>query len=66
MGKDPQMMMLFQYGGTCYFDDGTSYEGTGLQHIVHRLCRYFKEHNQSELLRISTEYTKFSRRPGEA
>eukprot|EP00975_Prorocentrum_lima_P040927 8597457-Prorocentrum_lima.AAC.1 len=34
----PNVALLFQSGGTCFYDNGaTSYEGTGLQHILFRL-----------------------------
>eukprot|EP00975_Prorocentrum_lima_P034064 7157386-Prorocentrum_lima.AAC.1 len=64
MDKDSDVAQLFQYGGTCH--SSIDFEGTGLQHILHRLGKYFKEHNHSEILRISTEYANFSRRPGDA
>eukprot|EP00975_Prorocentrum_lima_P021139 4447393-Prorocentrum_lima.AAC.1 len=68
MDNDDNVAQLFQYGGTSFNADGTTvdFEGTGLQHILHRLGKYFKEHNQSEILHISTEYRCFTRRPGEA
>eukprot|EP00975_Prorocentrum_lima_P041326 8682519-Prorocentrum_lima.AAC.1 len=64
MDKDPEVAQLFQNGGTCYnADSNIDFEGTGLQHVLHRLGKYFKEHSQSEVPRISTEYTNFSRKP---
>eukprot|EP00975_Prorocentrum_lima_P014539 3083797-Prorocentrum_lima.AAC.1 len=63
MDGDPSVALLFQFGGTCIYDNGaTSYEGTGLQHILFSLGKYFKEHSQSEILCVSTEYATFTRR----
>eukprot|EP00975_Prorocentrum_lima_P058233 12220962-Prorocentrum_lima.AAC.1 len=64
MDADDKIAMLFQLGGTSYKLDGSfDFEGNGVCHSIHRLGIYFKDHNQSELLRVSTEYTNFSRRP---
>eukprot|EP00975_Prorocentrum_lima_P001454 313886-Prorocentrum_lima.AAC.1 len=64
MDDDPDTASLFQTGGTSFAIEGTvDFEGNGLCHIIHRLGKYFKEHNQSELLCVSTEYAHFTRRP---
>eukprot|EP00975_Prorocentrum_lima_P049461 10345459-Prorocentrum_lima.AAC.1 len=54
MDNDENAAPLFQHGGTCFNPDGTTIDfgGTGLQHVLHRLGKYFKEHNQSEILHI--------------
>eukprot|EP00975_Prorocentrum_lima_P002788 615285-Prorocentrum_lima.AAC.1 len=67
MDKDPNVAELFQYGGFSTYDSGaTCFEGSGIQHILLRLGKYFREHSQSEVLRVATEYTNFARRSGEA
>eukprot|EP00975_Prorocentrum_lima_P054665 11461506-Prorocentrum_lima.AAC.1 len=64
MNDDPSTASLFQTGGTTFAANGAvDFEGSGVCHIIHRLSIYFKEHNQSELLRVSTEYAYFNRRP---
>eukprot|EP00975_Prorocentrum_lima_P010847 2306011-Prorocentrum_lima.AAC.1 len=64
MDDDYRTAALFQTGGTSFAADGSlDFEGNGVCHIIHRLGKYFKEHNQSELLRVSTEYSNFTRRP---
>eukprot|EP00975_Prorocentrum_lima_P034542 7260407-Prorocentrum_lima.AAC.1 len=60
MEVDTNVAQLFQYGGYVGYPDGPL-DGSGIVHILHRLGRYFKEHEQEEILRISAEYAAFSR-----
>eukprot|EP00975_Prorocentrum_lima_P031248 6558388-Prorocentrum_lima.AAC.1 len=44
MDGDPNVATLLQYGGFCTYDNGaTSLEGSGIQHILLRLGKYFKD-----------------------
>eukprot|EP00975_Prorocentrum_lima_P030738 6449712-Prorocentrum_lima.AAC.1 len=54
----------FQNGGVFVYAGG-SLDIPGIQHVVHRLGLYFKEHEQEEVLCIAAEYQAFTRGHGE-
>eukprot|EP00975_Prorocentrum_lima_P021431 4518624-Prorocentrum_lima.AAC.1 len=63
--ENTSLAQLFQRGGSWTYPSGPL-DITGVQHIVHRLAGYFQEHEQEELLRVSSDYVSFSRGQGEA
>eukprot|EP00975_Prorocentrum_lima_P009564 2036229-Prorocentrum_lima.AAC.1 len=43
VGSEMCIRDRFQYGGDCPYPDGALVGASGIQHILHRLGRYFKD-----------------------